>query len=372
MFLSESTKHLSGNTLKHVIGHGSQCPACNWALELAKRESKLSSAGLFEACNIWVAGKISKGRLPKTLECCVGQTRMLQRFFGDIPLKDFHAGSFKAYQFARIEGAGHFADENGNPRPVGISAVNHELNALQQILRRAGLWDNIKDFYAPLPDVAWKPPKTFTAREQERVFETSGNDPNLELFDIVSRITRNTTASGCELRGLRHRNLELTLNPPRIHIPPDATKNDIRPRTIPLNEEGLDAFLRATERANKLGSYQSYHYLFPFRVNRRTWDPMRPASKSWLRKQTEKMRTATGIEHVRPHAFRHLAVTELLESGVPEGTVIAIAGWVSRKMIETYSHARIEAKAQAVAVLDKKKPPKSSNIIQFPSAKDFA
>jgi integrase len=250
--------------------------------------------------------------------------------------------------------------------------VNHELTVLSQILRKAGLWHAIKDFYAPLPDTAWQVPRTFTATEQIRVFDTSAADPNLELFDIVSRITRNTTASGCELRGLRLRNLELNASPPRIHIPTDATKNDIRPRTIPLNVEGLDAFLRAVDRAARLGAHHPYHYLFPFRVNRRTWDPLRPASRSWLRKQTVKMRSATGIPHVRPHAFRHLAVTELLESGVPEQTVVAIAGWVSRKMIETYSHARIEAKADAVRVLDKKKPPKPSNIIEFPCAKNKA
>lgn len=331
---------------------------------------------LFEACGVWLEGKLSKGRSPKTIECCQGQVRALKRFFGDIPLAGFNDGSFSAYQSIRRAGTGAFADAEGAPHPVGVSAVNHELNALQQMLRRAGLWAAIGDFYSPLKEEepSTKGPKTFSRKEQEQVFETSGSDPNLELFDIVSRITRNTTASGCELRGLRMKHLELNVDPPRIHIPPDATKNDIRPRTIPLNEEGLDAVRRAMERANRLGAHLPYHYLFPFRVNRRTWDPMRPASKSWLRKQTDKMRQATGIQHVRPHAFRHLAVTELLESGVPEGTVIAIAGWVSRKMIETYSHARIEAKAQALRVLDRspapwKDPASTKRVIEFPSAR---
>jgi hypothetical protein len=46
--------------------------------------------------------------------------------------------------------------------------------------------------------------------------------------------------------------------------------------------------------------------------------------------------------------FRHLAVTELLEQGAPEQKVIAIAGWVGRKMIATYSRARIASKSEAV------------------------
>jgi hypothetical protein len=63
------------------------------------------------------------------------------------------------------------------------------------------------------------------------------------------------------------------------------------------------------------------------------------------------LREITGIDHINPHTFRHLAVTELLEQGAPEDTVIALAGWVGRRMVETYSHARIEAKADAVQLL---------------------
>lgn len=353
--------------LRHTLRH-IDCPACEAARNLISAERKLSVVSLYVACDVWLAGKRAKGRLPKTIECCELQVRKLKLFFGDVPLKQIDAGSFKAYQIARTQGSGCFADEKGDPQPVGVSAVNHELNALSQIMRKAGLWKAIADFYAPLKDTEWKPPKTFTTTEEGRIFETSENDPNLELFDIVSRITRNTTASGCELRGLRMRHLELYANPPRVHIPPDATKNDIRPRTIPLNQEALEAFIRAVDRAHRLGSHAPYHYLFPFRVNRRLWNPNRPASPSWLRKQVQKMRDATGIQHIRPHAFRHLAVTELLESGAPEQTVIAIAGWVSRKMIETYSHTRIEAKAEVVRLLQKKRPEpqRSTNVIEFP------
>jgi hypothetical protein len=38
-----------------------------------------------------------------------------------------------------------------------------------------------------------------------------------------------------------------------------------------------------------------------------------------------------GSRTLRPHAFRHLAVTELLESGAPEQTVIALAGGLGGK-----------------------------------------
>lgn len=346
-----------------------------------ERPKRTTQAGarLFEAAADWLETKRSKSLLPKTLECAEGYVRQLKKFFGDIPLAQFDAGSVKAYQLARSAGAGVFADEGGDPQPVGASAVNHEVNALQQILRRAGLWKEIADYYSPLKEPEWKPPRTFTTQEQRVIFERLSTDPAIELADIVFRITRNTTASGCELRGLRLRNLELDAHPPRVHIPPDATKNDIRPRTIPLNAEALAAFQKAVARAERLGSTRPHNYLFPYRVNRKLWDPNRPASPSWLRKQTQKMRDATGIDHLRPHAFRHLAVTELLESGAPEQTVVAVAGWVSRQMIQTYSHARIEAKAAALKMLERRKPRKrrkqapaeseTPNVLQFPIIK---
>jgi len=177
--------------------------------------------------------------------------------------------------------------------------------------------------------------------------------PNLELANIAFNITRNTTASGCELRGLRLKHLELDADPPRLHVPPDSTKNNIRPRTIPLNPDALAACKRALERARGLGCHYPEDYLFPYRTNRALWDPRRPASSGWLRKQITYLREVTGIDHINPHVFRHLAVTELLEKGAAEQTVIALAGWVGRKMIETYSHARIEAKADAVELLGK-------------------
>jgi integrase len=276
----------------------------------------------------------------RTLESNEGHVRRLVEFFGNIPLAQFTIAHFEHYQSSRRA-------------RCGASSVNHELNTLARILKRVDLWYPIKKNYTPLKDREWKPPKIFTAAEQESIFRALKSDPHLEIGDIVFTITRNTTASGCELRGLRLSNLELEADPPRIHIPPDSTKNNIRPRTIPLNNVALNVCKRAVERARKLGSHYPEDYLFPLRIDRATWDPKQPASRSWLRKQVDCLREVTGIDHITPHIFRHLAVTELLEQGAPEQTVIALAGWVGRKMIATYSHARIESKSEAVELLDK-------------------
>lgn len=331
-----------------------------------KIDRVMAHYSLSQAAEVILNQKISRHLKPKTIEGVQGQIKALLGYFGDIPLNEITAEAFIAYQVHRSKAA--CAD-----------TVNHECALLKKMLKKATvvsegvrttLWEPISEYYNPLAQKEWTPPKTFTVAEQYRIFEHTAEDPNLELADIVFRITRNTTASGGELRGLKLGNLELDAKPPRVHIPRDWTKNDVRPRTIPLNEEAYAAFRAAVQRAAKLGSYREYHYLFPFRVNRALWNPLRPASTSWLRKQTAQLRKRTGIAHLKPHAFRHLAVTELLESGVPEQTVISLAGWVGRKMLETYSHTRIEAKADAVRVLDKigpkrEEPSYSPKVIVF-------
>jgi hypothetical protein len=48
----------------------------------------------------------------------------------------------------------------------------------------------------------------------------------------------------------------------------------------------------------------------------------------------------------------HQAVTELAERGLSDQTIMAIAGHVSREMLNHYSHIRLEAKRQALAALE--------------------
>src|SRR3990172_7539214 len=55
-----------------------------------------------------------------------------------------------------------------------------------------------------------------------------------------------------------------------------------------------------------------------------------------------------GLPGLRFHDMRHHAITELAESGASEQTIMAIAGHVSRKMLEHYSHIRMEAKRSAL------------------------
>ncbi len=205
-------------------------------------------AGLVEATQTVLSQKLSKHLKPKSIESIKGQTAALLKYFGDIPLSEVTAGSFVAYQEQRSKVA-------------CPDTVNHECALLKKILKKAvverngyrtSLWEPIDEYYAPMKPRAWQPPRVFTVPEQERIFSLAAGDGNLELANIVFTITRNTTASGCELRGMRLKHLELKADPPRVYVP--EAKNEFRPRLIPLNEQAVAAFERAVLRCAKLGS----------------------------------------------------------------------------------------------------------------------
>jgi Phage integrase family len=54
----------------------------------------------------------------------------------------------------------------------------------------------------------------------------------------------------------------------------------------------------------------------------------------------------------RFHDTRHTFCSRAAEAGAAEQTLTAMAGWMSRRMLETYSHSRMEAKRRVVACFD--------------------
>jgi hypothetical protein len=72
--------------------------------------------------------------------------------------------------------------------------------------------------------------------------------------------------------------------------------------------------------------------------------------RSW-RSAWEALTRAAGLDDLRFHDLRHQAISEMAEAGVPEQTILDIAGHVDRKMLDHYSHIRLEARRSAVSVL---------------------
>src|ERR1035441_324021 len=116
---------------------------------------------------------------------------------------------------------------------------------------------------------------------------------------------------------------------------------------IPINN---DLFVLLSAHAawftEKFGSARPEHYLFPFGSVPN--DPTRPTTT--LKTAWDSIRKDSGVS-CRLHDLRHTALTKMAEVGVPESTMLALAGHMSRAMLERYSHIRMAAKREAVECL---------------------
>jgi integrase len=176
---------------------------------------------------------------------------------------------------------------------AGASYINHELNTLTQILHIAGQWDRMKRFYNPLPLPKKRPQRVMTEEEEQQLFEAASKNAECYLAYLVASISANTTATGAELRSLQLRHISLDENEPAIEIPHEMVKNEYRARRIPLNEIALKQVRRAVERAQYIGCVHATDHVFPLRVKPGLYDPGRPASPSWIRKQWQVLRQAS-------------------------------------------------------------------------------
>jgi integrase len=346
--------------LDHTDGH-SNCPAClasNAALKITARD--LARMTFSEAAKAWMTLRRQDPELEeRTHEATLVYIHALEKFFAKVRLVDVTPGHLRNYQIARTSNVYRTGGVETKlwKDTVAGPTVNHELSVLGQMMRFARLWHRIKPYYFPFEQPKWSPrPEILSEEDEELLWKTAAKHPEASLAYWVATITNNTTASGIELRGLRLKNLRLDGTIPEIYIPADSVKNGSRPRKIALNNLAYWAIQQSLKRAIKLGACEHDHYLFPFRTKRNCYDPTRPPHRGFLRKSWEKLRKATGFVDLNPHDLRHHCITRLLENDNNPETVIAIAGHVSRKMLEYYAHQRTRVKYAAVLTLETRKP----------------
>ena len=97
------------------------------------------------------------------------------------------------------------------------------------------------------------------------------------------------------------------------------------------------------------GHTEPDHYLWPA-CQWGQYDPTQPMVKwdtAW-----RALRAAAGLPRFRFHDLRHTVITELAELAVADHVLESISGHLSRRMLEHYSHIRIDAKRQALDALD--------------------
>jgi integrase len=284
----------------------------------------------------------------------------LMKFFGENPLLRIKAEHISAYQRFRLA--------------HGISGrtINMEVGVLRRMLKRAKVWAAVDEDVKAFPGHARTVGKVLTAEQKHLLFETAATKPEWMVAHCAAVLAVSTTCRGVELKHLRWSGVDLfnrVLNVRR-------SKRESGHRDIPLNTDAMAALARLWERAQAHNATSPEHFVFPTCEHERI-DPTKP-QKSWrsawrsLVKQAGKRacneaaklaeqaggnagearkRAAQPFHGFRFHDLRHQAITELAEAGASDATLMALAGHMSRQMLEHYSHVRMEAKRNAVELL---------------------
>jgi integrase len=257
----------------------------------------------------------------------------LRRYFTETPLRRITAEMIVDYQVQR--------------KAAGVSGrtINLEVGLLRRILKKHKQWWRLAEEVRMLPETP-KPARVLSAEEKAKLLQLSATKPAWQVARCAAVLALNTTMRGCELNGLRWKNTDLFEKVLRIER--GSTKTDAGERVIPLNHDAVLALAELKDRAEKLGSANPDHYVLPACENGiiDATKPMKSCRSAW-----RNLTKAAGLKGLRFHDLRHQAITELLESGLSDQAVKSIAGHVSQKMLDHYSHIRLQAKRQAVECL---------------------
>jgi integrase len=292
--------------------------------------------------------------------------RSLGLFFGEMRLSDIRLDHIRKYQRVRVLGEAPFVryrrPQDAKPRIIdGIESpakgktpcptkpqhVNQELCLLRTIMRRALVWDRtFDDYYEELEDAPNEMPRALTKEEQRKWLEVSGSRLRWHLIHWYSVLAFATCMSTNEVRALRLSDIDLENG--ILNVPPEGAKNVYRNRTIPIGREDvLWAVQKLRDRAHGMGATEPFHYLFPY-AQRKAYDPTHPMSNSGLKKLWQEVREATGLLQFRPYDTRHTAITRYAESGTPVAVIMALAGHISPRMNQHYTHISQQKKVDAM------------------------
>lgn len=285
--------------------------------------------------------------------------RTLKAEFGRRLVSDIDADDIRRLQHKRLSEAPLY-DKGRKRTDAGWSSrsVNYELGVLRQILKRYGFWSPIADEVERLPersDVG----RAVTPEHEGKLLEAIGKSGSPALLPLFV-LGLDTGLRASELRALRRRDLTLewkdgVIVAGGLTVPKSKT------------EAGTGRFVPFTQRVcgtlslwlSRFPDAPAEAYVFPRHqvVQDEDREPIlwevdvtRPMGE-WKRSWRRALREAKCA--YRWHDLRHSFVSRLAESPrVSEQTIRSLAGHVSKKMLERYSHIRTAAKQDAIAVLE--------------------
>jgi integrase len=259
----------------------------------------------------------------------------LTRNFGKQLLCDISGEDLAAYQTRRKR------------EEVSNRTVNLELGVLRSILRRYRMWGAIAadvDFLKESPS----PGRALTHSEETALLDATSKSRCRSLYPVVM-LALNTGMRASEIRGLTWGQVDFFGK--SLMVGKSKTTAGTG-RIIPLNPRAVAVL---THWRGLFPGAQPEHYVFPHEKyglagNDRKLcayeivptEPMHRWKVAW-----ESARKTAKVS-CRFHDLRHTFISRLAESQASDSTVMALAGHVSRAMMERYSHIRMDAKRRAV------------------------
>jgi integrase len=282
--------------------------------------------------------KTRTGIAPSTERSYKLAISQLSRDFGKQLLCDLSSEGLAAYQNRRKR------------EEVSNRTVNLELGVLRSILRRHRMWEAIA------PDVDFlkegtSPGRALSHAEETALLDAASKSRCRSLYAVIM-LAINTGMRASEIRGLRWAQVDFFANAITVGRSKTAAGTG---RMIPLNSRAVAVL---TQWRGLFSNAQPDHYVFPHEKYGLAGNDRKPCAYEMV--PTEPMhrwkvawegaRKAAGVT-CRFHDLRHTFISRLAESQASDSTVMALAGHVSRAMMERYSHIRMEAKRKAVDTL---------------------
>lgn len=218
-------------------------------------------------------------------------------------------------------------------------------------MKAADVWDeSLKKHFSRLPREFSEVRRTLEPGQQGHLLKIMASRPEWEWVFHYTVLALATCMSTAELRGIRLRDIDETRRV--VSIPPAASKNQYRNRTIPLEDYAMRSIYFLKARARRFGAFKPEHYLFPFGIGRRHIpDPERPMTVWGVMDAWKKIRKEAGFPTLRPYDLRHMAITNMAEVGVPIHIILAFAGHISQKMQQHYVAISMQAKRGAAEAM---------------------
>jgi integrase len=199
--------------------------------------------------------------------------------------------------------------------------------------------------------------RALTADEEVCLLAAAKSSASRSLYPAVL-LSIHTGLRNEELRLLHWRQIDFLRE--EITVGKSKTKGG-EGRVLPLSDTALHCLC---EWHGKFPNAMPQHYVFPSEryglhgakgtfggvVKVYDSDPTIPIA-GWKSSWTT-CRKAAGVK-CRWHDMRHTFISRMGENRVADQTLLALAGQLSRKMLERYSHARNESKRAAVKLLDR-------------------